>query len=95
MAESIAVKVVYAQADAVWVKTLELAPSATVADALTASGLEQACPELELDRAPVGIFGCKVGRDRVLREGDRVEIYRPLQLDPMQARRRRAGTKPT
>lgn len=38
----------------------------------------------------LGIFSKKVDADRVLEEGDRVEIYRPLTLDPMEARRRRA-----
>lgn len=42
------------------------------------------------DAARLGIFSKKVDADRVLEEGDRVEIYRPLTLDPMEARRRRA-----
>ncbi|HEY4291867.1 RnfH family protein [Luteibacter sp.] len=43
------------------------------------------------DPARLGIFATKVPADRVLEEGDRVEIYRPLILDPMEARRRRAA----
>jgi putative ubiquitin-RnfH superfamily antitoxin RatB of RatAB toxin-antitoxin module len=42
------------------------------------------------DPARLGIFAKKVAADRVLAEGDRVELYRPLTLDPMEARRRRA-----
>jgi putative ubiquitin-RnfH superfamily antitoxin RatB of RatAB toxin-antitoxin module len=42
------------------------------------------------DQARLGIFAKKVAADRVLEEGDRVELYRPLTLDPMEARRRRA-----
>lgn len=42
------------------------------------------------DPARLGIFAKKVPADRVLEEGDRVELYRPLTLDPMEARRRRA-----
>jgi hypothetical protein len=44
----------------------------------------------ELDTAKVGIFGLKASPDRVLREGDRVEIYRPLIADPKESRRQRA-----
>jgi putative ubiquitin-RnfH superfamily antitoxin RatB of RatAB toxin-antitoxin module len=44
----------------------------------------------ELDPARVGIFGHKASLDQVLREGDRVEIYRPLIADPKEARRQRA-----
>ena len=43
------------------------------------------------DPSRLGIFAKKVAADRVLEEGDRVEIYRPLILDPMEARRRRAA----
>ena len=43
-------------------------------------------------RVPVGVFGESVGRELKLREGDRVEIYRPLLIDPKEARRRRAGS---
>jgi putative ubiquitin-RnfH superfamily antitoxin RatB of RatAB toxin-antitoxin module len=42
------------------------------------------------DPARLGIFAKKITADRVLEEGDRVELYRPLTLDPMEARRRRA-----
>lgn len=43
------------------------------------------------DPARLGVFAKKVPADRVLEEGDRVELYRPLILDPMEARRRRAA----
>lgn len=65
-------------------RSLSLPAGATVRDALAASGLAgHAC----------GIFGKRVALDRKLAEGDRVEIYRPLALDPKEARRRRALTK--
>ena len=78
----IRVEVVHAlpgRADAV-VVTLE--EGATVQDALEAARL----PAVE----SVGVFGRKTSRNRILRDGDRVELYRPLALDPMEARRRRA-----
>jgi putative ubiquitin-RnfH superfamily antitoxin RatB of RatAB toxin-antitoxin module len=69
---------------------LALAPGSTVADALAESRLASRHPELDLARAPVGVFGRRVERDRILVDGDRVEIYRPLLADPKAARRRRA-----
>ena len=67
--------------DGAQARSLSLPAGATVRDALAASGLEgHAC----------GIFGKRVALDRKLAEGDRVEIYRPLAMDPKEARRRRA-----
>ena len=63
---------------------LELPPGATVRDALAASGLQ-----IKEGQA-VGVFGKRVTMDQPVAEGDRVEIYRPLALDPKEARRRRA-----
>ena len=70
---------------------LALPPGATVADALAESRLGRRHPEIDLARSPVGIFGRRVARERVLADGDRVEVYRPLVADPKEARRRRAG----
>ena len=68
---------------------LQLAPGATVADALNASGLLQRYPGLALDALPVGIWGAFCDRGDALRDRDRVELYRPLRVDPKDARRRR------
>ena len=48
-------------------------------------------PPFDLRRMPLGVFGERVDDSYCLRPGDRVEIYRPLKLDPMTARRQRAG----
>lgn len=64
---------------------LELPPGATVREALAACGLV-----LNPEDQAVGIFGNRVPPDHPLAEGDRVEIYRPLAVDPKEARRRRA-----
>ena len=50
-------------------------------------------PELDLSQAPLGIFGKAVGKpeERVLEEGERVEIYRPLIADPKEVRKQRAA----
>ena len=68
---------------------LQLAPGATVADALCASGLRSRHPGLALDTLPVGVWGAFCERDAALRDRDRVELYRPLRVDPKEARRRR------
>ena len=68
--------------------SLDLADAATVADALAASGM-LGRHGLRQDGLRVGIWGSPCAADAPLREQDRVEIYRPLQVDPMQARRLR------
>ena len=69
--------------------TLRLAPGATVADALRDSGLQVRHPGLALDTLPVGIWGSFCERGDALRDRDRVELYRPLRVDPKEARRQR------
>jgi putative ubiquitin-RnfH superfamily antitoxin RatB of RatAB toxin-antitoxin module len=69
--------------------SLTLARGATLADALAASGLLERHPTLEAGPKSLGIWGRLSAPDAVLREGDRVEVYRPLQVDPMEARRLR------
>ena len=66
------------------VVSLELGAGATVRDALRAAGFQAGA---------VGIFGKRVGLDHALVEGDRVEIYRPLAIDPKEARRRRVKNR--
>jgi uncharacterized protein len=69
---------------------------ATVGDALRASELQSRHPELDLAAASIGVWGTPCRREDVLRDRDRVEIYRGLQVDPKEARRRRQraqGTK--
>jgi putative ubiquitin-RnfH superfamily antitoxin RatB of RatAB toxin-antitoxin module len=67
---------------------LDLPDAATVGDALKASGFDQAGVDA------YAVFGERATIDGVLRDGDRVELLRPLQVDPKEARRRRA-LKPT
>ena len=64
-------------------------PGATVAQAIERSGLPQARPDFDWRGASVGVWGRKSGQEALLREGDRVEVYRPLQVDPKLARRQR------
>lgn len=63
----------------------------TVADAVRASGLLREFREIAFDDNRLGIFGRLVRTSEILRDGDRVEIYRSLAADPKEARRRRAA----
>ncbi|HWK62981.1 MAG TPA: RnfH family protein [Eoetvoesiella sp.] len=84
------VQVVYARPGAVWHKTLALPPGATLGQALEASGFAEAFPDAAAGRPAAGIYGQACSEERVLADGDRIEIYRPLVFDPMESRRRRA-----
>jgi putative ubiquitin-RnfH superfamily antitoxin RatB of RatAB toxin-antitoxin module len=81
------VEVVYALPQREASVRLRLPMGATVGEALESSGLAR------LAGAKFGIFGKVVSADAMLRDGDRVEIYRPLTIDPKDARRRRAARK--
>ena len=69
---------------------LSLQEGATVADAIKASGLSKFFPGHQLDDLQAGIWGNPVDRQQALKPGDRVELYRELELDPKEARRLRA-----
>ena len=84
------VDVVYAKPDTQVVVELQVPPGVTVTEAIRRSGLLERFPEIDLEKHGVGIFGELVGLDDPLRDGDRVEIYRPLLADPKAMRRERA-----
>lgn len=86
----IAVEVVYLDAEQQWFQGVRVAEGSTVMDAVLASGATAIVPGGQVDPERLGIFSRRVSPDQVLRAGDRIEIYRPLLLDPMEARRRRA-----
>ncbi len=69
---------------------LQVEENCTVALAINRSGLLQQFPEIHLNKASVGINSRKVALDDLVCAGDRVEIYRPLLVDPKQARLKRA-----
>ncbi|MCK0513148.1 RnfH family protein [Aromatoleum buckelii] len=71
----------------VWL-TLDLPEGITVGEAILSSGITGQFPEIDLARQKVGIFGKLVALDRVLEDGDRVEIYRPVTRDPKTVRKR-------
>lgn len=86
----ISVEVVFAEPDKQRLIELEVEEGATVADVLDASGIYARFESANLAERPVGIWGKIVARDAVVRDGDRVELYRPLEMDPREARRLRA-----
>lgn len=91
MTPIISVEVVFAAPESQSLIELELSPGATVADAITASGLADEYPRYALTALPVGIWGRLSELGQVLQNGDRVEIYRQLQLEPMESRRLKAS----
>ena len=84
------VEVCYAKPDQQWVIPVTLEAGVTVKQAILASGILSVCAELILDELVVGVFSQKCDLDALLQQGDRVEIYRPLEIDPKQARLLRA-----
>lgn len=85
--EPLSIEVVFALRDRQELVTLQLADGATVADAIEQSSLPSVFPEWNLGECAVGIWGQPAERSQPLRQGDRVEIYRPLTIDPREARR--------
>lgn len=91
MSDSIHVEVCYALRDRQEVVQLRLPVGSTVQRAVEASGLLQKHPEIDLAKTnKLGVFAKLVKADSVLRDKDRVEIYRPLIADPKEVRRKRA-----
>lgn len=89
-AGSIAVEVAYAEPETQFLESVKVPLGSTLADAIAASSLHSAFPKVEVDPGRVGIFGRKATLDEVLKDGDRVEVYRPLLADPKAVRRARA-----
>lgn len=89
----ILVQVVYARPDMQFLRDLVLQEGSTLQSAIEYSGVLLAAPEVDLSACRVGIYGKLKTLDTVLREHDRVEIYRSLIADPKESRRKRADKK--
>lgn len=85
------VEVAYALPQEQVILPLDVAQGTTLEQAIQDSGILQQFPEIDLAAAKVGIFGKISKPDTVLRDMDRVEIYRPLIADPKQVRKQRAA----
>ena len=91
MAEaSLQVEIVSAEPHRAIVKTLRVPTGSCAADALRLAAMHEEFAGVDMVGAAFGVFGKPIGPDHVLKEGDRIEIYRPLAADPKVARRARA-----
>ena len=94
-AEKITVEIAYTRPEEQVIIPLEVTPGTTVEQAVRESGVLERFPEIDLAVNKLGIFGKMAKKDAALREGDRVEIYRPLIADPKEVRKRRAAAGKT
>lgn len=89
----IKVELVYALPTEQELLTLEVAEGSTVRDVIMQSGILQRYPEIDLGVSKVGIFSKIISLEKIIKVMDRIEIYRPLTIDPVEARRLRAPSK--
>ncbi len=90
MAPVLEVEVAYAKPNTQALISVTLAAEATVEQAIIRSGILSRFPEIDLKTTEVGIFGKICRLSDSVKTGDRIEIYRPLSQNPMDARRQRA-----
>lgn len=91
MSAEIEIEVVYALPKKQEVLLLKVSQGTTVGQAVEQSGILNDFPEIELASAKLGIYGKKAQLDDILKDRDRVEIYRPLLADPKEILKRRAA----
>ncbi|MBB5543675.1 RnfH family protein [Paraburkholderia fungorum] len=89
MSARLSIEVCYALANEQTLIAVDLPEGATLRQALDASGILQRYPQIDLGTQKVGVFGKLKPLDTVLADHDRVEIYRPLLVDPKLSRQRR------
>lgn len=90
MTDVMTIEVVFALPNRQRLVELQLQAGSTIADAIEASGLDTAFQDVDFANCEVGVWSKPRSRDHVLRDKDRVEIYRPLDMDPREARRQLA-----
>ena len=86
----ITIEVVYATVPLPWSTSLSVLLGTTVHQVLKKSGIETHFPELDIRDAPIGVFGVRKQLSDIVHAGDRIELYRSLQCDPKQMRRKKA-----
>lgn len=84
------VEIVFALPDRQVLRCIEVEEGASVADVIRRSRIAQQFPDAGLDGLQAGVWGRLVDRAHIVRDGDRVELYRPLEIDPKEARRLKA-----
>lgn len=90
MTDRLQLEVAYARPERQLIVKLSLPAGTTAREAVLQSGIASEFPEIDLAQLKLGVFGKAVPAEHMLRDRDRVEIYRPLQADPKEVRRRRA-----
>jgi uncharacterized protein len=90
--EKLRIEVAYAEVQRQFLRAIELPAGATVADAIRVSEVESEC-HIDATGLRLGVWSKPTDPACVLSDGDRVELYRPLKIDPKEARRRRAGKR--
>lgn len=93
MADLPKVTVVYAKANLQWQRIVALTQDMTIEQAVRQSGLMEELPEIDLSTMRTGVFGKLKPLDTMLRDRDRIELYRPLIADPKEARRQRQSQR--
>lgn len=89
----IKVEVAYAAPDRQCILVVELEQGSTIEAAIKGSTILSEFPEINLEKQKIGVFGKLRQLDEVVNDGDRVEIYRPLVIDPKEARRAKAKNR--
>ena len=89
--ESINIEIAYARPDQQVVIPLNVPPGSSAEQAITASGILEQFPEIDLKQQKIGIFSQICPLQKTVSAGDRIEIYRPLSQNPMDARRSRTN----
>ncbi|KTD96336.1 RnfH family protein [Pseudoalteromonas sp. H71] len=84
------IEVVFALPTTATCLSLEVQPGCTAEQAVIQSGIIEKCPEIDSNALTLGVWNRTVKANYELKDGDRIEIYRPLIADPKDARRKRA-----
>lgn len=85
------IEVVYATAEQQLLLALEVPPGTSVSEAVRLSGIAGQLPGVSVGDCPMGIFGKVVASQHPVEAGDRIELYRPLLIDPKEVRKQRAA----
>ena len=93
MPEKIRVEVAYALPEEQIIISIKVPKKINVKQAIEKSGIQKKFSDIDLSKNKVGIFGKQTTLDHLLSDRDRIEIYRPLILDPKEMRRKRAAKK--
>ena len=93
MSDEILVEIAYALPEEQVIISIKVPTIFNVQQAIEKSGIQKKFPSIDLSKNKVGIFGKKTTLDHTLNDRDRIEIYRPLILDPKEMRRKRAAKK--